>query len=137
MAFDVKALVFDVFGTLVDWRNSIAREAETLFKPKGIALDYGGFADAWRGEYQGALEEVRAERIPFCKLDILHRRNLELTLKRFAVDGLGEQDKRELNMASMSGACEAQRPRCAAGLAARPLVQVGSPTRVRQERDNW
>jgi 2-haloacid dehalogenase len=99
MVFDVEALFFDVFGTLVDWRNSIAREAETLFKPKGIALDYGGFADAWRGEYQGALEEVRAERIPFCKLDILHRRNLELTLKRFAVDGLGEQDKRKLNMA--------------------------------------
>jgi 2-haloacid dehalogenase len=99
MAFDVKALFFDVFGTLVDWRNSIAREAEALFKPRGIALDYAGFADTWRGEYQGAMEEVRAGRIPFCKLDLLHWRNLELTLKRFAVDDLGEEDKRELNMA--------------------------------------
>jgi FMN phosphatase YigB (HAD superfamily) len=74
MAVAVKALFFDVFGTLVDWRNSIAREAEALLKPKGITLDYFAFADAWRGEYQGAMEEVRAGRIGFCKLDILHRR---------------------------------------------------------------
>ena len=99
MALAVKALFFDVFGTLVDWRTSIAREAEALLKPKGITLDYSAFADAWRGEYQGALEEVRAGRIPFRKLDILHRRNLELTLRRFAVTGLSEDEKRNLNLA--------------------------------------
>src|SRR5215472_3892164 len=99
MALAVKALFFDVFGTLVDWRNSIAREAEALLKPKGITLDYPAFADAWRGEYQGAMEEVRAGRIPFCKLDVLHRRNLELTLKRFAVTALSEDDKHKLNLA--------------------------------------
>ena len=95
----LKALFFDVFGTLVDWRSSIAREAEALLKPKGVSLDYFAFADAWRGEYQGALEEVRAGRIGFCKLDILHRRNLDLTLQRFAVDGLGEEEKRNFNLA--------------------------------------
>jgi len=95
----LKALFFDVFGTLVDWRSSIAREAEALLKPKGVSLDYFAFADAWRGEYQGALEEVRAGRIGFCKLDILHRRNLDLTLKRFAVDGLGDEEKRNFNLA--------------------------------------
>jgi 2-haloacid dehalogenase len=99
MALAVKALFFDVFGTLVDWRSSIAREAEALLKPKGLALDYPAFADAWRGEYQGAMEEVRAGRIAFCKLDVLHRRNLELTLKRFGVAGLSEDDKRKLNLA--------------------------------------
>src|SRR5690349_16667413 len=99
MAVAVKALFFDVFGTLVDWRNSIAREAQTLLKPKGITLDYFAFADAWRGEYQGAMEEVRAGRIGFCKLDILHRRNLELTLKRFAVGDLSEDEKRNFNLA--------------------------------------
>ena len=99
MAFAVKALFFDVFGTLVDWRSSIAREAEVLLKPKGLALDYPAFADAWRGEYQGAMEEVRAGRIAFCKLDVLHRRNLELTLKRFAVADLSEDDKYKLNLA--------------------------------------
>src|SRR5438046_5401157 len=99
MALAVKALFFDVFGTLVDWRSSIAREAEALLKPKGLALDYPAFADAWRGEYQGAMEEVRAGRIGFCKLDILHRRNLELTLKRFAVEDLSEDEKRNFNLA--------------------------------------
>jgi len=99
MPLAVKALFFDVFGTLVDWRSSIAREAEALLKPKGIQLDYFAFAEAWRGEYQGALEEVRAGRIPYCKLDILHRRNLELTLKRFAVETLGEDDKRNFTLA--------------------------------------
>jgi len=95
----VKALFFDVFGTLVDWRSSIAREAQALLEPHGVALDWPAFADAWRGEYQGAMEEVRAGRIAFCKLDVLHRRNLELTLKRFGIAALGEDDKRNLNLA--------------------------------------
>ena len=99
MALAVKALFFDVFGTLVDWRSSIAREAEVLLKPKGLSLGYPAFADAWRGEYQGAMEEVRAGRIAFCKLDVLHRRNLELTLKRFGVADLSEDDKHKLNLA--------------------------------------
>jgi 2-haloacid dehalogenase len=99
MALAVKALFFDVFGTLVDWRSSIAREAEAVLKAKGVSLDYLAFADAWRGEYQGAMEEVRAGRIGFCKLDILHRRNLELTLKRFDVGNLTEDERRNLNLA--------------------------------------
>jgi len=99
MALAVRALFFDVFGTLVDWRTSTAREAEALLKPKAATLDYFAFADAWRGEYQGALEEVRAGRIGFCKLDILHRRNLELTLKRFDIGALTEDEKRNFNLA--------------------------------------
>src|SRR5271154_5370343 len=99
MADPVKALFYDVFGTLVDFRASIAREAEAILKPRGYALDWPAFADAWRGEYQGAMEEVRAGRIPFCKLDVLHRRNLEITLKKFGVATLGEDDKRSLNLA--------------------------------------
>ena len=95
----VKALFYDVFGTLVDWRTSIARETETMLKPRGFALDWPAFADAWRGEYQGAMGEVRAGRIPFSKLDVLHRRNLEITLKKFGVATLSEDDKRELNLA--------------------------------------
>jgi len=95
----VKALFFDVFGTLVDWRTLIAREAEGLLKPLGFALDWAAFADAWRGEYQGALEEVRSGRMAFCKLDVLHRRNLELTLKRFGAGTLSEDQRRDLNLA--------------------------------------
>jgi 2-haloacid dehalogenase len=99
MAVAVKALFYDVFGTLVDWRTSIAREAEATLKPRGCALDWPAFADAWRGEYQGAMEEIRSGRLPFSRLDVLHRRNLELTLKRFDITGLNEDEKRELNFA--------------------------------------
>jgi 2-haloacid dehalogenase len=99
MALAVKALFFDVFGTLVDWRTSIARQAKALLEPRGHALDWAVFADAWRGEYQGAMEAVRAGRIAFCKLDVLHRRNLDLILPRFGLGGLGEEDRRELNTA--------------------------------------
>jgi 2-haloacid dehalogenase len=99
MTLAVTALFFDVFGTLVDWRTSIAREAEAALEPRGHALDWDAFADAWRGEYQGAMEEVRSGRIGFSKLDVLHRRNLELTLKRFGVTDLDEADKRALNLA--------------------------------------
>ena len=99
MALAVKALFFDVFGTLVDWRNSIAREAKAMLEPRGLALDWLAFADAWRGEYQGAMDEVRSGRIPFCKLDVLHRRNLELVLPRFRVEGLSEAERHDLNLA--------------------------------------
>jgi 2-haloacid dehalogenase len=99
MAPAVKALFFDVFGTLVDWRGGVAREAEAVLAPQGYALDWLAFADAWRGEYQGAMEEVRSGRIPFCKLDVLHRRNLDRILPRFAAGALAEKDRDRLNMA--------------------------------------
>jgi 2-haloacid dehalogenase len=99
MILAVKALFFDVFGTLVDWRSSIAREAAAILQPRGYACDWHAFADAWRGEYQGAMEEVRAGRLAFCKLDVLHRRNLERVLPRFRVSSLNESERFQLTMA--------------------------------------
>ena len=99
MPVSVQALFFDVFGTLVDWRSSIAREAEAILGPRGYALDWRKFADAWRGQYQPAMEEVRAGRIPFCKLDVLHRRNLERVLPQFGVKPLDESVMANLNLA--------------------------------------
>src|SRR3954464_15455078 len=99
MTVAVKALLFDVFGTLVDWRTSIARETEAILKPHGVSVDWLTFADAWRGEYQGAMDEVRYGRIPFCKLDILHRRNLEKILPRFNISELPEAVMANLNLA--------------------------------------
>ena len=99
MALSVKALFFDTFGTLTDWRTSIAREAEAALQPHGYSLEWPAFADAWRGEYQGAMEEVRSGRRPYCKLDVLHRNNLEIVLKRFGVTTLSEDDLHNLNMA--------------------------------------
>jgi 2-haloacid dehalogenase len=99
MPVSPKALFFDVFGTLVDWRTSIAREAELVLKPLGYSLDWLAFADAWRDQYQPAMEEVRAGRIPFSKLDVLHRRNLEVIMPRFGISGLAEDTARHLNLA--------------------------------------
>ena len=99
MAVAVKALFFDVFGTLVDFRTSIAREAKAILEPQGITLDWLGFADAWRGEYQGGMEDIRAGRAAFCKLDVLHRRNLDRVLPRFGADTLGDADRVKLNLA--------------------------------------
>ncbi len=99
MANGIKALFFDVFGTLVDWRSSIAREAETLLQPLGHKQDWLAFADAWRGEYQTGMEEVRSGRIPFSRLDIIHRRNLDRIRPRFGLEKLSEADVVHLNLA--------------------------------------
>jgi 2-haloacid dehalogenase len=95
----VKAFIFDVFGTVVDWRTSIARESRAILEPKGYTLDWLAFADAWRDEYQPAMEEVRTGKIPFSKLDFLHRRNLERVLPRFSVSGLDEATMQHFNKA--------------------------------------
>jgi 2-haloacid dehalogenase len=98
-AMSIKALFFDVFGTLVDFRTGVAREAERVLGAAGHKLDWGAFADAWRKEYQPALEEVRAGRTAFRKLDVLHRENLDRILPRFGVSGLAEDAARNLNLA--------------------------------------
>jgi len=94
-----RALFFDVFGTLVDWRSGVAREAERSLAPRGVSLDWLAFADAWRGEYQTGMEEVRRGRSGFVRLDIIHRRNLERILPRFGLEDLDEETRADLNLA--------------------------------------
>jgi 2-haloacid dehalogenase len=92
-------LFFDVFGTLVDWRRGVAREAELVLKPLEVSLDWLAFADAWRDQYQPAMEQVRSGRIPYTKLDALHRRTLQTVLASLGVDNLGEQQLWRLTQA--------------------------------------
>lgn len=80
---DVHLLAFDVFGTVVDWRGSIAREVEAL----GLGLDGAAFADAWRQRYQPAMARVRDGARPWTSLDVLHRENLDGVLEDFGVSG--------------------------------------------------
>ncbi len=83
----VKALVFDVFGTVVDWRSGVARDAAPFLArhaPQGA--DAGAFADAWRRRYMPAMEEVRSGRRAFTRLDVLHRENLAAILPAFGID---------------------------------------------------
>src|SRR4051794_30548591 len=99
MLHGVEALCFDVFGTVVDWRSGVAREAEAALAPRGARLDWHAFADAWRARYQPAMEEVRSGRRPFVRLDVLHRENLEATLAAFGVTGLPEAVLADLHLA--------------------------------------
>ncbi|MEJ0093584.1 MAG: haloacid dehalogenase type II [Methylocella sp.] len=96
---EIKALFFDVFGTLVDWRSGVAAQAEAILAPLGYALDWPAFADAWRGEYQTGMEEIRSGRIPFSKLDFIHRRNLDRILPRFGLAKAPEAALAALNLA--------------------------------------
>jgi 2-haloacid dehalogenase len=94
-----KALFFDVFGTLVDWRTGVARESRSVLEPLGHSLDWLEFATAWRAEYQPAMEEVRSGRVPFSRLDAIHRLMLGRIAARFELDGLDEKVMRELVLA--------------------------------------
>jgi 2-haloacid dehalogenase len=95
----IKALVFDVFGTLVDWHGSIAREAREVLSPLGVSLDWFAFAQAWRAQYQPAMEDVRSGRLPFSKLDVLHRRNLDVVLREFDLERIDDTTRVHLNLA--------------------------------------
>ncbi|BDG72135.1 haloacid dehalogenase type II [Roseomonas fluvialis] len=95
----VKALVFDVFGTVVDWRTGIARDAKTVLAKHGRGdVDPHAFADAWRRRYQPAMEEVRSGRRPFTRLDVLHRENLDALLADHSITA-DEADRQWLNRA--------------------------------------
>lgn len=96
---DVRALVFDVFGTVVDWRSSIIRELEAFGRERGIAADWTALADAWRGGYQPGMDRVRKGEIPWTVIDDLHRETLERLLPQFGVTGLSEVDKDHVNRA--------------------------------------
>jgi 2-haloacid dehalogenase len=96
---EVKALCFDVFGTVVDWRASVARDAAAWFEARGVRRDWHGFADAWRARYQPAMEEVRSGRRPWTRLDDLHRENLLALLDELGIGGLSEPEIDHLNRA--------------------------------------
>lgn len=95
----IESLHFDVFGTVVDWRESIAREAARILSGQDVECDWRAFADAWRSRYRPALEEVRSGRRGWIKLDDLHRENLEAVVDEFGMSGLGAGDLDRLNLA--------------------------------------
>ena len=96
---DIKALTFDVFGTVVDWRTSIAREAREVGRSVGVEANWDAFADDWRRLYQPSMAAVVEGRRPWTKLDVLHRESLETVLATFAVAGLSDDEKEHLNRA--------------------------------------
>jgi 2-haloacid dehalogenase len=95
-----KALLFDVFGTCVDWRTSITREGEALGRRLGISgVDWVTFADAWRGQYQPQMETVRSGQRPWTTLDVLHREALDRVLADFGLEDVSAADREEFTRA--------------------------------------
>jgi 2-haloacid dehalogenase len=95
----IKALTFDVFGTVVDWRGSLIEEGKRLGRRKKIKADWVAFADAWRGGYRPAMDRVRRGELPWTNIDGLHRIILDGLLTEFGIVGLTEPDKDHLNRA--------------------------------------
>jgi 2-haloacid dehalogenase len=89
---NVRAIVFDVFGTVVDWRGSVIRELASFGNARGIDHPWDKFADEWRGLYQPSMEEVRTGRRPFAILDDLHRESLLKLLDRHGIKGLAPHE---------------------------------------------
>jgi len=95
---ELQALVFDVFGTVVDWRSSLIEQAQALGARKGIGADWQKLVDAWRAGYQPSMDRVRKGEVPWTNLDALHRGTLDRLLAEFGITGLDEADKVALNL---------------------------------------
>ena len=95
----VKALIFDVFGTVVDWRSSIIKHGKNFGRIHGVEADWDAFADAWRGKYGPSMNKVRTGELPWTNLDGLHRMALDETLDEFKLSGISEEAKDEFNLA--------------------------------------
>ncbi len=94
----VRALTFDVFGTVVDWRGSIVAEGEERWTPRGARTGWAALADSWRRRYQPSLDRVRRGELPWTPLDVLHRASLDELLPDFGLEDLGEAERAELNL---------------------------------------
>jgi len=93
----VRALTFDVFGTVVDWRSSIVREGRALGRKHKLDVDWTAFADAWRAGYRPAMDRVRRGDLPWMNIDALHRLILDQILRELGIRRLNEADKQHLN----------------------------------------
>ncbi len=96
---DLRALCFDIFGTVVDWRSSLIREGQALQARLGLGADWPALADAWRAGYQPAMARVRSGELPWTPIDTLHRQILDGLLPRFGLAALEEAERDRLNRA--------------------------------------
>ena len=91
------AIVFDTFGTVVDWRGSLIAELTAFGAQRGIGTDWAGLVDAWRAAYQPSMNRVRTGEIPWTRLDDLHRASLDRLIEEFGIAGLSEADRQHIN----------------------------------------
>jgi 2-haloacid dehalogenase len=95
---DIRAIVFDTFGTLVDWRTSLIDELTAFGAARDVAGDWTALVDAWRGAYVPSMDRVRRGEVPWTKLDDLHRASLDSLVDQFGITGLSEADLQHINL---------------------------------------
>ena len=93
---DIQALLFDVFGTVVDWRSCISDEIRLLARQHDVACDAEQLADEWRAQYQPAMEAIRSGQRGFTRLDILHAENLDHVLAANGITSFSAAEKAHL-----------------------------------------
>src|SRR3954463_1667967 len=97
---EIKACLFDVFGTVVDWRTSVTRDLQEFARRKGIGgIDWLEFAVEWRKLYQPSMDEVRSGRRAFTILDVLHRESLVTLVERYDIKGWSDSEVDHANRA--------------------------------------
>jgi len=96
---DIKALTFDTFGTVVDWRTSIIEDFRAFGKRKSLKVDWEAFVDEWKECYRPGMDQVRSGKWPWTTVDRIYRKKLDEMLPRYALDGLSEEEKTRLNRA--------------------------------------
>lgn len=94
---DVRAILFDTFGSVVDWRGSLIADLGGWAAQRGIAGDWVGLVDAWRAAYAPSMDRVRRGELPWTILDDLHRATLERLVVQFGIGGLSEADLDHIN----------------------------------------
>ncbi|MFQ5995618.1 MAG: haloacid dehalogenase type II [Acidiferrobacterales bacterium] len=99
MSPDVKALVFDVFGTLVDWRTPIINELRKLGETKDVMADWAAFTDAWKQVYRIGMDKVNRREIPWTNVDVIYRERLDQLLPQYGLGELNEDERDQLNCA--------------------------------------
>jgi 2-haloacid dehalogenase len=92
------AIVFDTFGSVVDWRGSLIADLSAYGAKRGIAADWTALVDAWRAAYHPSMERVRKREVPWTKLDDLHRGSLNGLVAKFGITGLTDDDLRHINL---------------------------------------
>ena len=93
----IKAMTFDVFGTVVDWRSSIIEEFRSFGRERKISVDWEAFVDHWKSSYRPGMDAVRSGKLPWTNVDSLYRKKLEALLVEYGVQGLSESEKIGMN----------------------------------------
>jgi 2-haloacid dehalogenase len=92
------AIVFDTFGSVVDWRSSLIADLSAYGTKRGISADWAALVDAWRAAYHPSMDRVRKGEVPWTRLDDLHRGSLDMLVAKFGIQGLSEDDLRHINL---------------------------------------